>query len=96
MNLPINSLHFILLISTFTILLIVILYLDYKKTKILETNRLNYLLLAFNKEKLISNQLQKMPEELKSIEQNTLQKFQKIKVGILNINFSLSEIFNSK
>lgn len=96
MNLPINSLHFILLISTFTILLIVILYLDYKKTKILETNRLNYLLLAFNKEKLISNQLQKMPEELKSIEQNTLQKFQEIKVGILNINFSLSEIFNSK
>ncbi|QTD36705.1 hypothetical protein JL193_11210 [Polaribacter batillariae] len=76
-----------------TIFIIVYLIYQYKQLKIKEINKLNYLFLDFKEEKIISNQLRKLPTELKTLEQNTQQKLQKIKVDVLNINFSLVEIF---
>ncbi|WP_435414496.1 hypothetical protein [Polaribacter aestuariivivens] len=93
-----NSEYTIYLFCLVIIAVCISIYLinNYKQLKTNEINKLNYLFLDLKKEKLTSNQLQKLPTELKTLEQNTQQKLQKIKVDVLNINFSLSEIFASK
>ena len=93
-----NSEYTIYLFCLLIIAVCISIYLinNYKQLKTNEINKLNYLFLDLKKEKLTSNQLQKLPTELKTLEQNTQQKLQKIKVDVLNINFSLSEIFASK
>lgn len=95
MNLPINNLYFILLLSLFTILLLFILYFNYKKTKKLETNKLNYLFLDFDKEKLIATHLNSVDLEISEIEKQTQIKINKVTVGVLNMHFSLNEILTN-
>ena len=94
MNLPFNSLYFIVLLSTFSTLLIFILYFNYKKTKSIEMNRLNYLFLALDKEKLVANKLNSVDLEISQIEKQTQLKINKVNTGVLNMHFSLTEIFN--
>ena len=57
-------------------------------------NRLNYLFLALDKEKLVANKLNSVDLEISQIEKQTQLKINKVNTGVLNMHFSLTEIFN--
>ena len=86
-----------LMISIIIILigLILVLYFNFLKIKTTENNKLSYLFLKLEAEREASIQLRKIPQEIKCIEQKTQQKLQNIKVEVLNVDFSLLEIFNA-
>lgn len=94
MNLPINSLFLVTILGLVSFFLITFLYFNYKKTKSIEMNRLNYLFLALNKEKLVANKLNSVDLEISQIEKQIRLKINKVNTGVLNMHFSLTEIFN--
>lgn len=94
MNLPINNLFLVTLLCLVSFFLITFLYFNYKKTKSLEMNRLNYLFLDLEKEKLVANKLNSVDLEISQIEKQTQLKINKVNTGVLNMHFSLTEIFN--
>lgn len=93
MNLISENNSVFLTILIISILLILYFSYSFKKLKTTEKNRLKTVILELKAEKLISNRLKKVPEEISKIEKNIKEEFQKINVKVLNINFSLSEIF---
>ncbi len=56
-------------------------------------SKLNYLFLDFKKEKIISKKLNNSGLKVKKIQRETQIKLNKLNVSIVNINFSLIEIF---
>ncbi|KGL61953.1 hypothetical protein [Polaribacter sp. Hel1_85] len=66
----------------------------HKKSKAQEINKLNYLFLELKKEKLVSEKLKIKALNFNFIEKKMQLKINYIKVETLNIQFSLSEIFN--
>lgn len=69
------------------------LIINYKQTKIEESDRLKIVYTEIEHEKNISKKLNHIPLEINSLQKRTQQKIQTIKVSILDINFTLSEIF---
>ncbi|MEE9407314.1 MAG: hypothetical protein V3V28_04470 [Polaribacter sp.] len=61
--------------------------------KEIENEKLSIIYNELESEKEISLQLKTIPQEIKLIERSTQQKLQKIKVDVLNIDFSFREIF---
>ena len=59
----------------------------------MEMNKLNYLFLDFEKEILIYKKLNNTDFEINEIGKQTQLKLNKINVSLLNIHFSLTEIF---
>lgn len=87
------DLFIFLIISVFVTLFF--LLINFKQLKNNEINKINLLLLELNLEKNLSKKLNKNSEKLKKMENNTQLKLNKIKVSILNFEFSFSEIFKS-
>lgn len=67
-------------------------YISYQKLKKSDYRNLNLLNLELASEKKMANQLNNTPKKVKKLEISTQQKLKKIKVDVLNINFSLKEI----
>lgn len=75
------------------LILIIGLYISFQKLKNSENQALQLVYLDLDKEKNIKNQLKSTSEKITSLENSTQEKILKIKVGIFNIDFTLSEIF---
>lgn len=93
MNLSKNNIYFIIVFIILITLLLIYLFFKYKKNRILEMSKLNYLFLDFKKEKIISKKLNNSGLKVKKIQRETQIKLNKLNVSIVNINFSLIEIF---
>ncbi len=68
-------------------------YISYQKLKKSENQNLNLLYLELASEKKMANQLKSVPNKIQKLDYYTQNKLRKIKIDILNINFTLSEIF---
>ena len=84
----------ILLVSLSLIALSIGLFISYQKLKLIESNRLQYLLNEINTEKKISKNLEKKKTEVKQIRNKIDYQFLKIKTLLFNLDFSLNEIFS--
>ncbi|PWG06177.1 hypothetical protein DIS07_07040 [Polaribacter aquimarinus] len=67
--------------------------INYKKHRIVETNKLLLLYKQIESEKRVSKGLKKTSLEIDLLSEKTQQKLQKMKVDVLETHFSLSEIF---
>ena len=84
----------LIVILLFLVLIISIyFFVTYKYLKIEESDRLKFIYSEIETEKKISKQLKHLPEEIKALQKGTHQKVQMIKIGVLDIDFTLSEIF---
>ena len=92
MNISLYSL--ILLVSLSLIVVSIGLFISYQKLKLTENSRLQYLLNEINTEKKISKNLEKKKTEVKQIRNKIDYQFLKIKTLVLNLDFSLNEIFS--
>lgn len=77
---------------TLIVFLILVLYKYIIAAKALPTSQLNYLFLEIEKEKIISEDLEKVKPSLIKVKNNTQIKLNTIKVQLLNISFSISEV----
>ncbi|GAB7256240.1 hypothetical protein [uncultured Polaribacter sp.] len=77
---------------TLIVFLILVLYKYIIAAKALHTSQLNYLFLEIEKEKIISEDLEKVKPSLIKVKNNTQIKLNTIKVQLLNISFSISEV----
>jgi hypothetical protein len=68
-------------------------YYSYLKLKKSEYKKLELISIEISQESKIEKQLIKSASKLQVLEKNTQNKLQKIKVGIFNMDFTLSEIF---
>ncbi|MDP5107163.1 MAG: hypothetical protein NWQ31_13450 [Polaribacter sp.] len=75
-----------------TLMLILWFFKNYQELKTKETKKLHLLNLEFASEKKLFIALQNSSKELKTLELKTHYKLLKIKVDLLNIDFSLKEI----
>ncbi|WP_339662960.1 hypothetical protein [uncultured Polaribacter sp.] len=75
-----------------TLMLILWFFKNYQELKAKETKKLHLLNLEFASEKKLFIALQNSSKELKTLELKTHYKLLKIKVDLLNIDFSLKEI----
>ncbi|MEO9570063.1 MAG: hypothetical protein ABJH82_13185 [Polaribacter sp.] len=91
-SLPENTKILLLSILLFITVILIYFTIDYKRMKVLELNKLDNLFSEIEYEKLIAKQLEKVPKEIYFIKKGMQQKLQKIKVDILNINFTLNEL----
>jgi hypothetical protein len=84
-----------ILLTTIIVSFVLITYLIvlHQKMKVIENNKLLILFNELELEKKNSKQLKKIPQTLKLKEKETHQKIQNIKVNVMNIGFSLNEIF---
>lgn len=86
-----------IILLTFLVCCIIViafyLLITFNQLKNNEVNRLKWLLLELEREKTMSNRFKKIDLEIKNIEKQTKIKFNIIDVSILNIEFSLFEIF---
>jgi AAA15 family ATPase/GTPase len=73
--------------------LIVYLSINYKQYKIAETNRVLLINKEIEEEKVSSEKLKRAPKEIQYLSKKTQQKLQIIKVSVLDIDFTLKEIF---
>lgn len=88
-----NYIFIILLILTF--ILALVLYLNFKKLKVKENQKLTLINNALESEKQNSkNSSIKTHHEIELLEKNTHRKFLKLRVLIFNTDFTLQEIFN--
>lgn len=69
------------------------LLIKYNQLKNNEINKINLLFLELESEKKVSKKLIKKTAIINKIKNNTQLKLNKIKVSILNFDFSLSEVF---
>lgn len=91
-----NLLEYSYLLLLFLVLLIaLVIYfkIRFQQLKVLETRRLNLICVEIEAEKKKRKKLLTSPQEILFIKKETQQRLQKIKVDILNINFTLSEVF---
>ena len=79
-------------IITLTIILVLMLHKVLLKLKTLSTSQLNYLFLEIEKEKIISENLKKVKPSLTELNNNTQIKLNTIRVKLLNIDFTITEI----
>lgn len=93
LNLSENTYLFLWFLLLFVIGLIIYFTINYQRIKVIEADRLKFLHAEIEVEKKASKQLEKAPQEIQLLNKNTHLKFQKIKVDVLDINFTLSEIF---
>ena len=84
----------ILLVSLSLIIVSIGLFVNYQKLKLTENSRLQYLVNEINTEKKISKNLEKKKTEVKQIRNKIDYQFLKIKTLVLNLDFSLNEIFS--
>lgn len=86
---------FILLLFLLFLVLILIVYLsiNYKHYKIAETHKVFLINKEIEVEKVTSKKLKKSPKEIEHLSKETQQKLQIIKVNVLDIDFTLKEIF---
>lgn len=85
---------FLLACLLFVILVVTItLSVNYKKYRMVEPNKLLLLSKEIQVEKKIAQNLSETPSKIDLLSYNTQQKLQRIKVGILYIDLTLSEIF---
>ena len=68
-------------------------YVSFQKLKQTDTKNLNLLCLELASEKKTANLLKNTSKKVELLSNSTHKKLQKIKVDILNIDFTLSEIF---
>ena len=85
--------HILLLFLLLLIALIVYFKMNFQQIKAAEIDRLNLIVTEIEAEKKTSEQLKNLPQEIVSLKKGTQQKLQKIKIDILDIDFTLSEIF---
>ena len=90
LNLPENTNSYLLFFLPFILILYFIM--NYRPLKMAELNKLNFLYSEIEKEKQIALKLKSAPNEIEFIKKKTHKKLQIIKVDILNINYTLSEI----
>lgn len=88
-NINTISLFLLFLVAVISIYLII----NYKRIKIEESDRLKVIYAEIETEKNISKKLDHIPLQINSLQKRTQQKIQTIKVGVLDIDFTLSEIF---
>ncbi|WP_159946878.1 hypothetical protein [Polaribacter septentrionalilitoris] len=88
-NINTISLFLLFLVAVISIYLII----KYKRIKIEESDRLKVIYAEIETEKNISKKLDHIPLQINSLQKRTQQKIQTIKVGVLDIDFTLSEIF---
>lgn len=88
-NINTISLFLLFLVAVISIYLII----NYKRIKIEESDRLKVIYAEIETEKNISKKLDHIPLEINSLQKRTQKKIQTIKVGVLDIDFTLSEIF---
>mgnify|MGYP000147380897 CR=1 FL=1 len=85
---------FLLVSLLFAILVLTIfLSINFKKYRIVETDKLLFLNNQIESEKIVSQNLKSSTLEIDLLSQKTQLKLQKIKVDVLETNYSLSEIF---
>lgn len=85
---------FLITFLMFNILIIsFFLLIKYNQLKNNEINKINLLFLELESEKKVSKKLIKKTAIINKIKNNTQLKLNKIKVSILNFDFSLSEVF---
>lgn len=82
------------ILLTITCCLVFFLVFNYQKNKPLEISKLNYLFLELEKEKIVSERLETTTLEINKIEYKTQLKLNTLNVSLLNISFSLKEVFN--
>ncbi|APG65518.1 hypothetical protein LPB136_09170 [Tenacibaculum todarodis] len=83
-------LFFILILA---IVLIIYFIKDYYNIKTIEINKIHILSSEIHFEKSIAKKLKYSNKELTAINDEIVKKTQKIKVDILNIDYTLKEIF---
>ena len=85
-------------VSYYLIPILVILgsyfYVSFQKLRKLKIDRLQLLYTEISHEKEIAHQFKNVPKSINTLNNSIHQKILKIKVVIINIDFSLSEIFN--
>lgn len=77
----------------FTIILISYFYFSFLTTRKSESEKLKALSTEINLEKNIKIQLKNISKELEELNKHTQNKLLQIKIGIFNIDFTLSEMF---
>lgn len=77
----------------FVILIISYLYLDFKKTKQISISNLGFIRQELIDEKNKKKQQRNTSDEILEMQHKTDQQFTDLKVKIINIDFTLSEIF---
>jgi len=92
-NLSENINSITLLLLFLVTIISIYLIINYKRIKIEESERLKVIYAEIEAEKSVSKTLNHMPQEINSLQKRTQQKIQTIKVGVLDIDFTLSEIF---
>lgn len=92
-----TNLHYQIALITLILSGILIFYFtfNYKKMKETTQHKLSVIYNELEIEKKNSVQLKSVQKKVKRLEQKTFQKLVKIKVDILNIDFTLGEIFNN-
>lgn len=90
--LPENNNILVVSILLFIVVFIIYFTIDYKRMKVVELYKLNNLFSEIEHEKKIANKLKSAPKEIYFIKKEMHQKLQKIKVDVLNIHFTLSEL----
>ena len=81
------------IISPIILILGMCFYYSYLKLKKSEYKKLELISIEISQESKIEKQLIKSASKPQVLEKNTQNKLQKIKVGIFNMDFTLSEIF---
>ena len=86
--------YLLLLLFIFLSGLIFLFYSSFEKLKKSESKKLNAIYTELELEKTISRKLKIVPSKVEKIENETRKRFMKIRVDILNIDFTISEILN--
>lgn len=68
-------------------------FVNYKRLKTEESNRLRFILSEVEEEKKVAQQLHHVPQHVKAMQQKTQLKINSINVQLLDIKFTLDEIF---
>lgn len=90
-----NFPNLILLPIFITLILLVVYFIyTYKRVHYFGNNRLNIIYTELKKEKEIASKLTIISDKVSLIETTTNRKINKVKVGILNLDFTLHEIFH--
>lgn len=84
----------LIILVPITLMMVLWFYKNYQLLKVEETKKLQLLCLELASEKNIFIALQNSSEEINTIENKTQHKLLKIKVDLLNIDFTLKEIFS--
>lgn len=90
-----NIKKILIILVPITLILVYWFYHVYQNLKMKETKKLQLLNLEFTSEKELFKGLQHSSKKLKKLESKTQYTLLKIKVDILNIDFSLKEILKA-